>query len=240
MFHCAAAEIEMKRGKHGAASKHLRAAEKLCAALDDCTVRAISLRLVANAALIASEPQAGLPAIRQSVAILEKQGARFALVAPLTTLASVDLAVGNLDEAESALRRAFDWHADASYKLALLDTLLNVNLRRKDLQRAAEQIAAIDDLGVFDSHDYYWLWHVPSRARYLIAIGRDIEAHDLVKHHREIARSVGDHRLLALHVLADVEARIAIGDKTGAAQGLADAAASLPTITLEDLVDCNS
>jgi hypothetical protein len=238
-FHCLVSEIEMKRGKYGAAAKHLRVADSLSANTLDVGMVATVNRLIANAALQASEPRIGLPAVRKAVDILEREGARFSLMAPLTTLADLDLMVGNLEEAESASMRALALNTGDSGRLACLDTLVKVDLARSDLPSAAARVSSIDALAAFRPDDYYWLWHVPTRARYLILDGRATEAWELLQNHRRGAANASDHRLLARYVFGEVEALIATDQLEDAAKTLADGVAALPTITLEDLIQVN-
>jgi hypothetical protein len=239
-FHCLVAEIEMKRGRYGAAAKHLRVAESLSADTADVGMAATVNRLVANAALVASDPRTGIPAVRRAVELLEGQGARYSLMASLTTLADLDLMTGDLHEAESAAARALDLNTGRSGNLACLDTLAKVDLARSDPASAADRLAAIDALGAFKPDDYDWLWHVPTRARWLIADRRPADARVLLREHLSAATKAGDHRLLARFLLRDVEALIAHGAAGEAAKALTEAVDALPIVTLEDLIQINA
>jgi DNA-binding NtrC family response regulator/tetratricopeptide (TPR) repeat protein len=239
-FHCFVAEVEMKRGKYGAAAQRLRVADTLSAQTADVGMQANVSRLIANAAVLASEPHLGLPAIRRCVQLLETNGARYARVAPLTTLAHLDLLLGNLDEAESALRRALQVNTGATSQAACLEALARVDLAREDTDAAAQHLAAIDAIGPFKADEYYWLFGLPTRARWLIAKGRGNEALDLLRTHTAAALKSSDNRLAAEFVLGEIEALIATGAHDDAAEHLAQASVSLPVITLEDLARLNA
>jgi DNA-binding NtrC family response regulator/tetratricopeptide (TPR) repeat protein len=240
IFHCRAAEIEMKRGKYGAALKHLRDADALVADTADVAMRATADRLRANVALFSSDPQVALAPCRRAVEILERTGAKHSLIATLSTLGHIHTLLGSFSAAESALNRVLALSASLPVMLSTFDGLLKVALARRDAAAAKKCITSIDSLGSFGPDHYDWLWHIPTRATWLVQEGRFHEAGDLLRQHAQGAAGSSDHRLLTKFVLAEVETLIAGKHALEAAGRLSAAVASLPTITLEDFVDINT
>jgi DNA-binding NtrC family response regulator len=238
-FHCVVAEIEMKRRNYARALRHLELAENICTESSDVAMKGQIGRLTANVGLLASEPSIALRAILPTVKIFEEAGSKYSLMASLSTLAEYHLMVGAFADAESVLRRIARLSDSKESRLTTLDSLMIAALGRGSLRHANELAASIDALGSFPSDHYSWLWHVTTRARWMLALGQSDKALTLLCEHREVALKTSDERLAARYLLLEAEARIGAQGRRDAAEGLSFAAAALLTLTLEDLAEIN-
>jgi DNA-binding NtrC family response regulator len=238
-FHCVVAEIEMKRRNYARALKHLQLAENVSDEPLDLAMKGQIGRLTANVALLASEPRVALRAILPTVKIFERSGSKYSLMASLSTLAEYHLIVGAFSDAETVLSRIRRLSESKESRLTTLDSLMIAALGRGSLDGAAQLAAAIDSLGTFPDNHYSWLWHVSTRARWLVAIGRPAEALSLLREHRDVALKTSDERLAARYLLLEAEATVAAVSPSAGAARLSFASTALPTLTLEDVAEIN-
>jgi DNA-binding NtrC family response regulator/tetratricopeptide (TPR) repeat protein len=235
-FHCVVAEIEMKRRNYLLALKHLQLAEDVSADLSDLSMTAQIGRLKANVALMAAEPRTAVKRILPTIKIVEQMGVKSSLMASLSTLAECYLIGGAFSDAEAVLKRMARLTDSKGSHLTTLDSLMLAALGQGSIALASEFLMKVDALGGFPAGHYSWLWHITTRAKLLLALGRPAEALSILREHRRIALKTSDERLIARFLLLESELLIESGTAYEAAVNLAIAAITLATLTPEDLV----
>jgi tetratricopeptide (TPR) repeat protein len=234
-FHCWVAEIEMRRGRYDVATRHLGVAAGI-GADDDLITNALIRRLEANVALLAAEPHRALDSAREAVCIWQEIGAVYSQIASLSTQAQLSIMIGDFADAQAALERTLSLGCPLDSKLATLDSLMQIAVERRDVNAVTGYINQIDSLGEFAANNYHWLWHVTTRARWLITLGHAADADEIMRAHAVLVGQAVDHRLVAKFRLLQAETETLLKPPTEATEYFADAVATIPTVTLEDVV----
>jgi DNA-binding NtrC family response regulator len=238
-FHCLVAEIETKQRRHHDAFAHLRTAQSLCDRDPHRRLQTQIFRLNANAALFSSRPNDAKNSARLAVQMAESSGGYLSLAACLSTLAHACLMSGALDDAEAALRRILALPGPEGGRLAAIDGLIQVALERRDHIEASRLVALVDEPGSNTSPSYYWLWHVPVRARWLMVQGSPADALSLLRRFSAPAKGTHDRQLQYRFRLAEAEAIAACGDPAAGASHLSAALSSEGVITLDGALKLN-
>jgi len=164
--HSVSGVIFAQQGRYEDANAALRNSERLAAALGADDVLALAyMRQAAVAQLRRRYDQAGALAER-AVALLESADQPDRLAAALATLGQINVKLGELNTAETALRRALQISAQTSNLRAqettgaVYDTLAQIALMRGDYEGAAEHLTraaeAFGNYGRETSRWYEW------------------------------------------------------------------------------------
>ena len=84
--------------------------------------------------------------------------------------------IGDFADAEAALQRTLSLGCPLDSKLATLDSLMEIAVERRDFAAVRRFMEQIDGLGQFEPNNYHWLWHITTRAKWLITEGCAEEA----------------------------------------------------------------
>jgi DNA-binding NtrC family response regulator len=237
-FHLFSAEVDMRQGRYYPALRHLEIGEKLSTSVNDVLSAGSVFRMRANAALLWHSPLEGLRYGRLAVECSEQSGSLASLFASLSTLGHVAITVNLSDLAEMAARRMLAIQFSEASRLAANDILMQAAVKRGDLASARQFAAEIEKPAEIGS-SYYWLSHLITRAKWLLAEGRFGEG--LSTLHEAIAdvQSTGDRKLLEEFGFIETQLLCAAGHNNAAAQRLATTVADVSPLTLARSAELN-
>ena len=220
-FHCLVGEIEIKQRRHNNALSHLSAAQALCERFPNLRLHTQVFRLKANVALFSSKPSEARKWAASAVEMAERSGGYLSLTACLSTMAHACLVSGSLDIAESTFNRILAIPLPGSARIAAVDGLIQVALERRDVAKASQLVSELIQPPPDSGSSYYWLWHIPSRARCWMAEGAPERSLTLLRKHSAAASSTRDEQLQHAFQLAEAEALASCGRMEQASEHLA-------------------
>jgi DNA-binding NtrC family response regulator/tetratricopeptide (TPR) repeat protein len=237
-FHLFSAEVDMRQGRYYPALRHLEIGEKLSTSVNDVLSAGSVFRMRANAALLWHSPVEGLRYGRIAVECSEQSGSLASLFASLSTLGHVAITVNLPDLAEMTAKRMLAIQFSESSRLAATDILMRAAVKRGDLasaQRFAAQIKKPTEIG----SAYYWLSHLITRAKWLLAEERIDEGLSMVREAIADVRNTGDRKLLEEYGFLETQLLCAAGDNNAAAKLLVATVADVSPLTLARAAELN-
>jgi hydrogenase-4 transcriptional activator len=234
--HLIQAEIAFHQGYLSRASNHLSTTE-------DLLVREFNLVLDGRRALVGAAIQSldgTLSAARALAEHAERcshlSGSVTLRIPVLGTLAHVLLLEGDFDRCEGKLREAFGMARPGGTALiALNDTTMQLLMARGSLEEAGLKADHVRPISArFDNgYSYYGLWHLHTRARWLLRIGKPHDALATAEDALPHIERVADRNLLVRMQLVTAEALGACGRPLDGATLLATALHQNPDPALD-------
>jgi DNA-binding NtrC family response regulator/tetratricopeptide (TPR) repeat protein len=178
----------------------------------------------------------------QALAQADRSGSLSLRIPALVTLGHILLLSGDLHGCACRLDEALRYVRPSSPALiALLDTRMQLMLARDSLQEAAAQSVEVERLSSrFEGgYSYYGLWHLHTRARWLLQVGRAQEALATAENGLPYIERSADRHLLVRMQLTAAEAMGACGRRLDGSALLATVARQNPDPPLEIVAEAS-